>query len=173
VRTGKANPLDAGNGVHCLEQRREVALWVVGRLVVIDDLPEEVNLLPPGGHRLFHLPQDLLLRPHALVPPGIRDHAERAVVVAALEDRHVCPDGVRPPGQPQGKTDIIVGVHVHLSLPRRGLFHQDRQLPRGLCSDHHVHVRGPLEDLAALLLGDAACHSNQGTLWQAPQFPQA
>ena len=43
MRAGEADPLEPGDLVEPLEQRREVARRVVGRLVVVDDLPEQLD----------------------------------------------------------------------------------------------------------------------------------
>ncbi len=56
MRAREPDPLDAGHVVDLREQLREVAAGIVRRLVVIDDLPEELNLAaarsrPPRARR--------------------------------------------------------------------------------------------------------------------------
>ena len=79
-----------------LEQGREVAAGVVWRLVVIDDLPEQLDFARTRCDRLTRVGHDLGNRTHPLVPARVRHHAERAELVAPLDDCHV-----RPAGRPR------------------------------------------------------------------------
>ena len=78
--------------------------------------------------RLLHIRQNLRLRPHALVPAGVRHDAEGAVVVAALDDGHIRLHRVLPPRNPEGKGHIVIRVHVDLARPGpKRLIEQHRQ----------------------------------------------
>ena len=82
----RSTPVDL---VHRLEQPGEVAAGIVGRRVVVHDLPEQLHLAAPGRRRLADLRQDVGLRPHPLVAARVRHDAEAAELVAALDDRDV------------------------------------------------------------------------------------
>src|SRR5215211_2914343 len=114
MRACKPYTLDTGHFVDRGQQFSEVAPRSVWRLVVIDDLPEELDLLSAGLCCLPHVSQDVGLRPHALVSPRVRDDAERTVVVAAFDDRDVGLDGIVASGNPQRKSDVVPGVDVDL-----------------------------------------------------------
>src|SRR6185436_4405818 len=85
MRARKADPLDARNVVDVCEEVGEITAGFVRRRVVIDDLPEKLNLFPPGRNSLTDVGQDVGLGPHALVPSRVRHDAEGAVIVAALD----------------------------------------------------------------------------------------
>jgi hypothetical protein len=89
MRAGEANPFDARNGVNRFEQCREVAGRIVRRLVVIDDLSEQLHFAAAAVGGLPHVGEDLRFRSHALVPPRVRDDTEGAKVIAALDDGDV------------------------------------------------------------------------------------
>ena len=65
---GESNPLDARNLMDRFEQRREIARLIVGGLVVVDDLAEQLNFLVAVRGRLRRLAHDVPLRPHPFVP---------------------------------------------------------------------------------------------------------
>src|SRR4029079_16476916 len=97
MRTGEPDALDAAHLVHGFEQSREVAVGFVWRLVVVHYLTEQLDFLQALLRRRTHLRQDVRLRPHPLVAPRVRDHAEAAVLVAALDDRHPRADRICAP----------------------------------------------------------------------------
>ena len=76
MRARKPDALDARHVVHRLQQRGEIARRIVRRLIVIDDLPEQLDLAVPLARRLTHFVEDVALRPHALVAARVRHHAE-------------------------------------------------------------------------------------------------
>ena len=140
VRAGEADPLDARHLVHLLEQAREVAGRVVWRLVVIDDLAEELDLAVSAGGRVADFGEDFGGRTHALVPAGVRHHAEGAELVAALDDVDVGLDGVRAAGNAERERHVLMGVDVDLRtdvLVERAR-HQHRQLLDLLRADDDV-----------------------------------
>jgi hypothetical protein len=135
---------------------------------VIHDLAQQLDLPVPGRGRVVHLRQDVGLWPHPFVPPGIRNDAEGAEVVAALDDRDVGLHRVHPPGNAQGERDILVRIDVHLAPPRRGnLLDQDGQPPEGLCPEDEVHGRAALEERRAFLLFDASGDRNERTSFRS------
>ena len=88
MRTGESDALDPWTVVDRFEQPGEVARRVVGGLVVIHDLPEQLHFLEAAACRVAHFREDLRFRPHPLVAARVRDHAEAAVLVAAFDDCH-------------------------------------------------------------------------------------
>ena len=98
MRAGEANALQSVDLVESREQRREVARRVVGGLVVIDDLSEELNLDRALRDRLPGLGDNRRRRTHALVAAGIGHDAEGAELVASFDDGHV---GLRRIGAPR------------------------------------------------------------------------
>src|SRR5678815_1948273 len=115
MRTRKADTVDAVNVVDRRQQRGKVTRRIVGRLVVIDDLPQELNLLPAAGDRLADVRNDVGFSAHAFVAPRIRDDAERAVVVAAFDNGDVSLDWIAAPGDPERERDVIPRVDVNFS----------------------------------------------------------
>ena len=67
-----------GTVVHRFEQPREVAGRVVGSLVVVHDLSEELHFPEAAVGGVPHLCKDLRFRPHPLVAARVRDDAEAA-----------------------------------------------------------------------------------------------
>ena len=84
MRAGKPDAAHARHLVDRFEQAGEVAGRIVRRLVVIDDLPEQLDLHPAAVHGVAHVGQDFRLRAHPFVAARVGDDAEGAVVVAAL-----------------------------------------------------------------------------------------
>src|SRR5919106_6507936 len=84
MRAGKPDPLHAWHFVDRFEERGEIARPIVRRLIVIDDLAEELNFAMALPCRLHHFFDDVALRPHPFVAAGVRHYAERAELVAAL-----------------------------------------------------------------------------------------
>ena len=76
MRTGEAYPLDSRHVVHQFQETREIATGSVRRLIVVDDLPQQMNLAAAGRRRFRRLGDDLGRRPHSLVPPRVGNHAE-------------------------------------------------------------------------------------------------
>src|SRR5581483_12528001 len=87
MRTREADAVDTGDAVDRLDQAGEVAAGIVRRLVVVDDLPEQLHLAMPRRGRLGDLRQNVVLRAHPLVPARVGDDAEAAELVAPFDDR--------------------------------------------------------------------------------------
>ena len=142
-----------------VEELREVAGGIVGRLVVIHDLPEELNLLPPRRHGVAHIGQDVGLGAHALVPARVRHHAERAVVVAAFDDGDVRLEWIAAPRDSKRKRHVVPGIDIDFGGGGlRRVRDQDGQHLELLRSDDDVDdvaVRFAKQGLAFLLC-DAA-----------------
>ena len=151
--------------MQALEQAGEIAGGIVGRLVVVDDLPEQLDFLRAGGDGVACLRQDVGNRPHPLVPARIRHHAEGAELVAAFDDGDVGLDWILAPGDPQGERHVAERIQVdHRSTPRGGverLLDEHRQAFQILRTDNHVDGLGASQNLRTFLLRDAAGHRDE------------
>ena len=161
---GKADPLDARDLMDGFEQAAEVARRVVRGTVMIDDLPEQLDLAATAVSRLANLGEDVALGPHPLMAARVRHDAKAAELIAAFDDRHVGLQRVGPPRHPQGKRDIVVGIEVDDRLARRrGLFDQHRQPADRLRADDHIgDALRALEDFRAFLLRHATGNGDDG-----------
>ncbi len=124
MRAGEADALHARHAVHRFEQCCEIAGRIVRRLVVVDDLSQEVNLPSALVNRLPDVVHDLRLLSHPLVAPGVRDNAEGAEIVAAFDDRDVGLDRVFVARESERERRFIVGrrdVHerAQIDVPSR------------------------------------------------------
>jgi hypothetical protein len=133
--------------------RREVAAVRVHRL------SEQRHLTAAFGHQRAHLGHDCLRRVAALAAAGARDHAERAVLLAALHHRDV---RLQAAGRRRARGDLderrLRGVHQRPPLApdaRHELAHP-RHRRR---AEHEIDVRRPLLDGALLELRHAAHHA--------------
>ena len=162
--TRETNPINSGDLVHRFEQRREIACRIVRRLVVIHDLAEELHLAAAAGRRLAHVGKNLGLGAHPLVTARIRDHAERAEVVAAFDDGDVGAHRIAAPHHPQRKRRFLVRVFDREWLldrsrptPARLRLREHRQHLHLLRADHDIDdAGGTLDQLLAFLLRHAA-----------------
>src|SRR5262245_40999847 len=86
MRARKPDALDARHLVDGFQKRREVARRVVRGLVVVDDLPQQldfsVDLISGADHFLDDVPSWT----HALVPARVRDDAKGTELVAPLDN---------------------------------------------------------------------------------------
>src|SRR5690348_14751910 len=89
VRAGEPDARDALDIVHRLEQSDEVTGGIVRRLVVVDDLAEQLYFLVPARGRFTDFGEDVRLRAHTFVSARIRHDTEAAEFVAAFDDRDV------------------------------------------------------------------------------------
>ena len=112
MRAREPDALDAGHLVHSLQQRREIARRIVRRLIVVDDLPEQLDLAVPLVRGMSHFVEDVALRAHALVPARVRHDAERAELVAAFDDGDVRLDRIVAPRHAERKRHVLVRVDV-------------------------------------------------------------
>ena len=78
MRAGEADALDAVHLVNGFQQTGKIALRIVGRLVVIDDLTEQLHFLQAARGGVADLRQNLALRPHPFVAARVRHDAEAA-----------------------------------------------------------------------------------------------
>ncbi len=118
----------------------------------------------PGGGGVAHLGEDLRCRTHAFVTAGVRHDAERAELVAALDDGHVGTDRVVAAGQPERERDVLVRVEIEQrrAAAGRGSRHERRELLDRLRADHDVDQLRPLQDRGAFLLRHAAGDGDDG-----------
>lgn len=173
MRAGESNSGDPIDRAHPAQELGKIACAVVWRVVVIDDLPQELNLRMAGGRGLFDFSKDVDNRPHSLVPPSVGDHAKRTELVTALDNRHVSTDRIISASKTQGETDVFVRLDVDqgagvLSPFRRQ--NQLRQLPQSLGAHNHIHEVGALGDAAALLLRDASGHGHDRVSLSQPRL---
>jgi hypothetical protein len=112
MRTRKPDAFDARNLVNGLEKRREITRRIVRRLIVIHDLAEQLDFAVPAARGLDHFVQNVALRSHALVPACVRDDAERAELVAALNDGDVSLHRIETPRDAERKPHIFIRVYV-------------------------------------------------------------
>jgi hypothetical protein len=59
MRARKTNTLDAGYVVDIRQQLSEIAAGIVGRLIVVHDLPEELDLFAAGRDRVADVREDV------------------------------------------------------------------------------------------------------------------
>src|SRR6188768_4298717 len=136
MRAGKSDSIDARDLVNRFEEPGEIARTVIRSLIVIDNLPKQLHLTVPGLRRRPDLGEDLRLRSHPLLATSVRNHAEAAVLIAALNDRHPRPHWVAATRHGERKRDIVFGAEVDLYLA-------------GLCcllQQHRQHPNAPRPD---------------------------
>ena len=159
VRAGEADPLQPVDVVEALEERREVARRVVRRLVVIDDLPEQLDFPRPGVRRLPRVGEDVGDRPHPLVAARVRHDAEGAELVAAFDDRDVGLQRVATARDAERKRDVLDRVEIDRGACARAAagrrVDEHRQALQVLRTDDHVHGGRAFQNLLAFLLRDA------------------
>jgi hypothetical protein len=180
MRAREADALHAGNLVDGREKIREVARRIVGRLVVIDDLAEQLHLAPAGIGRLPYVRQDVGLCAHPFVPARVRHDAERAVVVAPFDDRDVRLDGIGAPRDPERERHVVPRIDLDLGERRaRSFFDEGRQhlqplRPHDDVDDMAIRF---LQEGVAFLLCDAAGHGHDrrapGFLFEDPQLAES
>ena len=107
VRAGKSDALDARHVMNRLEQAAEVAIGVVRRAVVVDDLTEQLYLAPPRGSRFADFRENVRLRTHPFVSSRVRHDAETAEFVAAFDDRDVGLDRVAATRHTERERDVV------------------------------------------------------------------
>ena len=156
----EADPLDAVDVVDRFEQPGEVARRLVGRLVVVHDLTEQLHFLAAGRGELAHLGQDVGPGTHPLVAARVRHHAEAAELVAPFDDRHIPLDPIVAPRDPERPRDVVVGIEIDRRRRLRlRLLDQHREPSDGLRPDDDVGDTGrPPEDRLPFLLRHAAGH---------------
>ena len=170
VRRGEPDPLEAGDRVHPLEQLDEggdaARVRVVAPAVARHDLAEERDLARAARHELLALAHDVVHRARALVAPGRRDDAERAVHVAALLDRdegaHLALGPLKVVADRVLRARLLGGVDDRLAEgdPRLAGGAQVVEVVGDpvelLGADDQVHVGQPVEELGAPVLRHAA-----------------
>src|SRR5690242_20615631 len=112
MRAGESNAFDPVDVVDRFEEAWKVAVWIVRRLVVVDDLPEELDLAPAVRRRLAHLRENVRLRPHPLLPPCIWYDAETTELVAAFDDRDIRACRLVAARDSQRKRHVLVRIQV-------------------------------------------------------------
>ena len=161
---GLANRIRASPSIACKRSssRREVAGRVVGGLIVIDDLPEQLDFASAGVHGMARLGYDVRRRPHALVTARVRHDTERTEFVATFDDGDVGLHRIEAASDPQWKRDIAHGIDIELrtELPRglnRGA-DEHRQALHALGADDDVDGLRALQQPLTFLLRDASRH---------------
>ena len=138
---GETDPLDPGNFMDGFEQAREVARRVVRRLVMIDDLPKQLEFRAGRWRRRRGPSARISAWPDPLVSACVRHHAERAEIVAAFDDGHVRPDWIAAPNHAKRKRRILVRVLDRDSAPGAlGAHYVGPLFPQRLGSHHRQHL---------------------------------
>ena len=144
---GSARPQQLGEGLPIAELRA----------VRVHVLTQQGDLLHPLGDQHLDLGQDLAGSPIGLPAAQRRHDAEGAGVVAAHADRDPGGVGGVPPGrQRRGEPLERLGDLDLGGLFDPGPFQQQRKLADVVGAEDHVHPGRPADDLAAVLLGQAA-----------------
>ena len=154
VKRTRSSPSIVAAGAQQLAERVPVAELDAVR---VDVLAEQGHLQHALGHQGTHLGEDVAGAAVLLLAAQGRHDAERAGVVAAHRDRH--PAGVRrlAPGRQGGREDLERLEDLHLGggvVP--GPLQQHRQRADVVGAEDHVHPGRLADDVAAVLLGQAA-----------------
>ena len=161
-RCGLANP-DPLQAVDRVSRSRSAGSRTEGRLapVMVDDLAEELDFARAGRHRVPRASASI--SPAGRMrswPRSMRDDAEGAELVAALDDRHVGLERIDAPllSEAGGNRDVLDqvddGAPSDRGTARRPREH--RQAPDVLRADDDVGRVRALEDAIPFLLRDAA-----------------
>ena len=164
MRGGEPDPLDA---VHVRGLKQQVAERAAPRVAVgVDRLAEELDLTESPFHQRAHLGQDIVHVAGDLAPSCLGNDAERAAVVASLDDRdeRLRDAGDLAPDLIEREVNRVVpdrDVHDVPGglIPRPQTIDQQRQRPRRPRSDDEIDVRRAIEDRLTLLLSDAAANA--------------
>ena len=163
VRGRVADPLDARNLVHVLQQQREVGAAAVAHRpqVGIDVLAQQRDLAHAVRGQIGDLGQHIVDRSRHLLAARIRHHAEAAVLAAPLHDRDECA-GTLDARRRQvvelfdlGKADVDLRPAAAFAA-----CDQLRQPVQCLWTEDHIHVGCALYNGRALLAGDATAHAD-------------
>src|SRR5688500_8589834 len=76
MRARETDPFEAVDAIETLEESREIAVRIVRCLVVVDDLPEQLDLPGAGGDGLTGVRHDVGGGPHSFLAPRVRHHTE-------------------------------------------------------------------------------------------------
>jgi hypothetical protein len=146
--------VDIATGPQQLAERQPVAEF---HTVRVDVLSQQRDLEDALGHQCPYLRQDVARPAVLLLAAQRRNDAERARVVAAHRDRHPAGVGRLAPGGQCGREHLERFEDLHLGgrvVP--GPLQQRGQRPDVVRAEHHVHPGRPLNDVAAVLLRQAA-----------------
>ncbi len=158
MRCREAKPAQARNRVHEAEQVGEIEIPVA---IGVDRLPEQHHLGVPALDQPRHLAHDLRGRPIHLGAAGPRHDAEAADVVTTLHGRDVGADRARVRDRDVGhRKRVRLAIEVDERRLAIGRAQQRGHTVERVRAHEHVHLGGPLQDLLALELGDAAPHTD-------------
>ena len=162
VRRRVADAGDAGNLGHVLEQRGEVRdlRRVPHRSTVrIHVLPEQRDFTHALVGQVGHLREHVVEWPRDFLAARIRHHAERAVLAAALHDRHERRRAVDARGRQVIELLDFGKADVDLRLAGRAPAREQlRQPVQRLRAEHDIDERRAADDGRAFLRRDAAAH---------------
>ena len=169
MRAGEPDALHARHLVHRFEQPREVARGIVRRLVVVDDLPEQLHLASARRCCFPRLGENLGLRPHPFVPTRVRHDAEAAVLVAPFDDCHPCPHGIVASRKRKRERHVVYAPRsIRISPEAAGLFDEHGQHPHPACADDDVDGAGAPQQPRALLLRHASRNGDERPVARLP-----
>ena len=157
----ETQPLHAWHNGRGVQQIGEVQVLTASerrrRLApVVHGLTKQFHLEEAVLNQMLDLAHDLRHRPAPLRPPGVRHNAERAALVATLDDRHhplvsaVPTDRLEVVGPLLGKPDCQDPLATPAAPENRIDFADPAR------ADHEIDVRVAAQGLFALLLRDAA-----------------
>ena len=163
VRGGVANPLDAWHQIHQMQQLREINdfVEVVTPTKGVHVLPEQVDLFDTTVCETRNFSDDIIDRPRDLLAAGIGHHAKRAVLAAALHDRH----------KRSGALDTRLGQAIKFldlgkadiddnGLSAAAIINHLRESVQSLRTKDQIDIGRPLADFSAFLTGHTAAHTN-------------
>ena len=158
VARHKADQKIAGDGVDHADEIGKIHVLFEVLAVGIDVLPQQRDVLIPGGDKLARLGYDVLRQARALAPADIRDDAVSAEVVAAVHDRKPGLDlAVAAHRDALGHGAVVLFGGEDAPVLFHDLLEQLRKAPQLVRAEYQVdHRIGHLDLLRHVLLLDHA-----------------
>src|SRR5690554_4524532 len=176
---GVADAVDAVDGGDHFDQFCQVHLVaVVGVATVgVDVLAQQVHFPNALGGQVGHFGDDVVHRAADFFAAGVGHHAEGAVLAAAFHDRDKRRGAVGAGlGQVVEFFDFREADVYHAYAVTLGAHFGNHvwQAVQGLRAEHHVYVRGPVDDGLTFLAGYAAADADDHIgLFAFETFPAA
>ena len=163
VRRGVTNPLDARHQIHQVQQLGEINdfVQVVTPTKGIHVLPEQVDLFDTAVRQTRNFSDDIVDRPRDLLAAGVGHHAKRAVLAAALHDRHKCSRALDT-GLRQAIKFLDLGeadIDDNGLSPATIIDHL-RQSVQGLRTKDQIDIGRPFADFGAFLAGHTPANAD-------------
>ena len=176
----EAQALQAGQDGGCVEQVGEVPIPTaaerrLGFAPVVHGLAQEFDLNEAVVQKVLDLAQDVRHRPAALRSPCVRDDAEGAALVAALDDRdHALVGGV-PADRLEVVRAFVREADRQDALSIAAASENGPEFPYAAGTDDEVEIGNPAQRFFAFLLSHAAAESDPEVLtdpFEQPVLPQ-